>query len=167
LRLCRGREFQVLHGAGARDRERVEALYRGLDVRAKVVDFLPEIGRAYAIADLVLARAGASTVAECAALGLPAVFVPYPHHRDRQQTWNALDLVRANAARLVEEHDLDPEAFRAIVDGILLDPGERRAMSEAAARVGRPEAAHDMAAHVIETFGPALAEARWHAELGG
>lgn len=164
---CRGRDFQVLHCAGARDAARVKAAYAGLGVRGRVVDFLPEIGRAYAVADLALARAGASTVAECAALGLPAIFVPYPFHRDRQQTWNALDAVRAGAARIVEEKDLDPAAFRAIVDGILLDGAERCAMSRAAAAIARPDAARDMAAHLIETFGPALSEARWHAELGG
>ncbi len=167
LAACTGRDFQVLHCAGARDAARVRAAYAGLGVRGNVVDFLPEIGRAYGISDLVLARAGASTVAECAALGLPAVFVPYPFHRDRQQTWNALDSVRAGAARIVEESDLDPAAFRAIVDGILLDEAERRSMSEGAARVARPDAARDMAAHLMETFGAALSEPRWHAELGG
>jgi UDP-N-acetylglucosamine--N-acetylmuramyl-(pentapeptide) pyrophosphoryl-undecaprenol N-acetylglucosamine transferase len=167
LRDCAGRDFQVLHCAGARDAARVRVAYAGLGVRAEVVDFLPEIGRAYAAADLVLARAGASTVAECSALGLPAVYVPYPFHRDRQQAWNALDAVRAGAARVVEERDLGPAAFRAIVDGILLDEAERRAMSRAAASIARPDAARDMAAHLIETFGPALSEERWHAELGG
>jgi UDP-N-acetylglucosamine--N-acetylmuramyl-(pentapeptide) pyrophosphoryl-undecaprenol N-acetylglucosamine transferase len=157
----------VLHCAGREDAARVEAAYGELGVRGKVVGFLGEIGRAYAVSDLVLARAGASTVAECAALALPAVFVPYPFHRDRQQAWNALDAVRAGAARIVEEKDLDPAAFRALVDGILLDPAERRAMSKAMAAVARPEAASDMAAHLIETFGAALSEDRWHAELGG
>jgi len=166
LAACRGRDFQVLHCAGARDAARVATAYGELDVRGRVVDFLPEIGRAYGVADMVLARAGASTVAECAVLGLPAVFVPYPFHRDRQQAWNALDSVRAGAARVVEEADLDAAAFRAIVDGVLLDEAERKTMSIAAARVARPEAAHDMAAHLIETFGVALGEARWHAELG-
>ena len=167
LKACRGRPFQVLHCAGAQDAARVEAGYREIGVRGKVLGFVGEIGRAYAVSDLVLARAGASTVAECAALGLPAVFVPYPFHRDRQQMWNALDLVRAGAARIVEEKDLDPVAFRALVDGILLDATERGAMSKAAATVARPQAASDMAAHVIETFGAALSEERWHAELGG
>ncbi|HEX5138128.1 MAG TPA: UDP-N-acetylglucosamine--N-acetylmuramyl-(pentapeptide) pyrophosphoryl-undecaprenol N-acetylglucosamine transferase [Planctomycetota bacterium] len=159
--------FQVLHCAGSRDAQRVRAAYETTGVRGCVVDFLPEIGRAYAVADLVLARGGASTVAECAARALPAVFVPYPHHRDRQQAWNALDAVRAGAARLVEEDALGPAAFAATVLGILLDPGERAAMALASARVARPAAAGDMAAHLIETFGSALGEDRWHAELGG
>jgi len=166
LAACPRADFQVLHCAGSRDAARVAAAYAELNVRGRVVDFVAEIGRAYGVADLVLARAGASTVAECAALGLPAVFVPYPFHRDRQQAWNALDSVRAGAARVVEEDDLTPEAFRAIVDGILLDQGERRVMSIAATCVARPDAAGDMAAHLIETFGVALGEARWHAALG-
>ncbi len=167
LRECRGRDFQVLHGAGPKDAARVEAAYAELGIRGRVVDFIPEIGRAYAVADMVLGRAGATTLAECSALGLPAVYVPYPFHKDRQQTWNALDAARAGAARIVEERDLTPTAFLAIIDGILLDEAERRAMSLSAASVARPDAARDMAAHLIETFGPALSEARWHAELGG
>jgi UDP-N-acetylglucosamine--N-acetylmuramyl-(pentapeptide) pyrophosphoryl-undecaprenol N-acetylglucosamine transferase len=159
--------FQVLHCAGAKDAQRVRAAYESMRLPGRVVDFLPEIGRAYACADLVLARAGASTVAECAARALPAIFVPYPFHRDRQQAWNALDAVRAGAARIVEEKDLGAEAFRGAVLGTLLDAAERGAMALASARVARPDAASDMAAHLIETFGVALGEARWHAELGG
>jgi UDP-N-acetylglucosamine--N-acetylmuramyl-(pentapeptide) pyrophosphoryl-undecaprenol N-acetylglucosamine transferase len=167
LRACGDDAFQVLHCAGARDAARVEEAYRDLPVRARVVDFLPAIGRAYDIADLVLARSGASTVAECAARGLPAVYVPYPFHRDRQQAWNALDSVRAGAARLVEEADLDASAFRTSVLDLLRDPAERKTMSLCARAVARPDAALDMAAHVIETFGPAIGEPCWHAELGG
>jgi len=163
---CAGLPFQVLHCAGPRDAPRVAAAYGELAFPGRVVDFLPEIGRAYAVADLVLSRAGASTVAECAALGRPAIFVPYPWHRDRQQALNALDAVRAGAARVVEERDLHPAASRALIDGILLDDGERRRMSEAAARVARPDAARDMAAHMLETLGAAFAEPSWHAELG-
>jgi undecaprenyldiphospho-muramoylpentapeptide beta-N-acetylglucosaminyltransferase len=166
LPACAGLPFQVLHCAGAADAARVAAAYEGVGVRGQVVAYLPEIGRAYAVADLVLARAGASTVAECVAVGRPAVFVPYPLHRDRQQAWNALDAVRAGAARLVEETDLTPEAFRALVESILLDAQERARMAEAARRVARPDAARAMAAHVLETFGVALGEGSWHAELG-
>jgi len=163
---CAGLPFQVLHCAGPRDAARVEAAYREMAIPGRVLDFLPEIGRAYAVADLVLSRAGASTVAECAARGRPAIFVPYPWHRDRQQALNALDAVRAGAARVVEERDLHPAAFRALIDGILLDEGERRRMSEAATRVARPDAARDMAAHLLETLGTAVGEPSWHAELG-
>jgi UDP-N-acetylglucosamine--N-acetylmuramyl-(pentapeptide) pyrophosphoryl-undecaprenol N-acetylglucosamine transferase len=166
LPACRGRDFQVLHCAGQRDAARVRATYLELGLDACVLDFLPEIGRAYAVADLVLGRAGASTVAECAALGLPAVYVPYPWHRDRQQTANAVDAARAGAARIVEESDLDPAAVQEIVQGILLDEKTRARMAAAAAGLGRPEAARTMAAHLLESLGEALAEPRCMVELG-
>ena len=167
LEACAKGAFQVLHCSGNRDAANVRAGYKGLDVPAAVVDFLPDIGRAYAVADLVLSRAGASTVAECAALRRPAVFVPYPWHKDRQQVHNAWEAVRAGAARIVEEADLDPTMLKGIVHEILLDPEQRHRMAEAAHGIARPEAAHDMAAHMVESFGAALAEPQWNAEFGG
>jgi len=167
LRACSGHRFQVLHCAGPRDRDRVAAQYAAHGLRAHVLDFLRDIGRAYAVADLVLGRAGASTVAECAALQRPAVFVPYPWHRDRQQAHNAWELVRVGAARIVEEHELDASALRGIVERILLDEAARRRMADSARALARPEAAHAMAAHLLECVGPALGEGSWTAELGG
>jgi UDP-N-acetylglucosamine--N-acetylmuramyl-(pentapeptide) pyrophosphoryl-undecaprenol N-acetylglucosamine transferase len=166
LEACAPGAFQVLHCSGNRDAANVRAGYKSLDVPAAVVDFLPDIGRAYAVADLVLSRAGASTVAECAALRRPAVFVPYPWHKDRQQVYNAWEAVRAGAARIVEEADLDPTMLKGIVHEILLDPEQRRRMAQAAQGIARPEAAHDMAAHLVESLGEALAEPQWKAELG-
>jgi UDP-N-acetylglucosamine--N-acetylmuramyl-(pentapeptide) pyrophosphoryl-undecaprenol N-acetylglucosamine transferase len=166
LSACAPGTFQVLHCSGNRDAANVHAGYRNLHVPATVVDFLPDIGRAYAVADLVLSRAGASTVAECAALRRPAVFVPYPWHKDRQQVHNAWEAVRAGAAKIVEEADLDPPMLRGIVQEILLDPEERQRMAQAAQHIARPEAAHDMAAHLVESLGEALAEPQWSAELG-
>jgi UDP-N-acetylglucosamine--N-acetylmuramyl-(pentapeptide) pyrophosphoryl-undecaprenol N-acetylglucosamine transferase len=167
LSACADLEFQVLHFAGERDARRVREAYRDLDRPASVVDFLPEIGRAYAVADLVLSRAGASTVAECLALGKPAVFVPYPWHRDRQQLLNAHDAERAGAAWIVEESDLDPAALRGIVVDLLLNEEMRNAMADASSNLGKPQAAKLMAAHLVETLGEALAEPRCVAEFGG
>ena len=130
LALCGDLDFQVLHCAGSRDAARTREAYRGLDVKAQVVDFLPDIGRAYAVADLVLSRAGASTVAECLALGLPAVFVPYPWHKDNQQLLNAQDAVRAGAACIRKESELDPPAVRDIVRDMLLDEVTRERMAQ-------------------------------------
>jgi len=137
LEACARGAFQVLHCSGNRDAASVRAGYKSLDVPAAVIDFLPDIGRAYAVADLVLSRAGASTVAECAALRRPAVFVPYPWHRDRQQVHNAWEAVRAGAARIVEEADLDPTMLKGIVHEILLDPEQRHRMAEAAHGIAR------------------------------
>jgi UDP-N-acetylglucosamine--N-acetylmuramyl-(pentapeptide) pyrophosphoryl-undecaprenol N-acetylglucosamine transferase len=159
--------FQVLHCAGPADAARVRALYRDIPVASAVVDFLPDIGRAYAVADVVLARSGASTVAECLVLGKPAVFVPYPWHRDRQQARNAEAAVRAGAARLVEEESLTSAAFRRLVEELLLDGAARERMRARAPGLARPDAARAMAAHLFESLGEAVGEAPWLAEIGG
>jgi len=164
---CRDLPFQVLHCAGAGDAARVRAGYAAAGVRAAVLDFLPDIGRAYAAADLVLARGGASTVAECAASGRPAVFVPYPWHRDRQQARNAEESVRAGAAQVVEEADLSPDALRGLVDGILLDAERRGRMARAARSLARPAAAAAMAAHILECLAPSRGERGTVVELVG
>jgi UDP-N-acetylglucosamine--N-acetylmuramyl-(pentapeptide) pyrophosphoryl-undecaprenol N-acetylglucosamine transferase len=167
LPACAGLDFQVLHCAGERDASRVREAYREFDLPAAVLDFLPNIGRAYSVSDLVLSRAGASTVAECLALAKPAVFVPYPWHTDRQQLLNARHAARAGAARIVEEAELDPATFRSIVADLLLDSDRREAMSAASASLGKPEAARVMAAHLVESLGEALAEPRCVTEFGG
>lgn len=167
LSACAGMPFQVLHCAGEGDCGRVAEAYASLPIRSSVIDFLPDIGRAYAVADLVLGRGGASTVAECLALARPAVFVPYPWHRDRQQERNAREAALAGAARVVEEASLTPAAFRDLVFELLLSGEARRRMAEAAARIARPGAAAAMAAHLLESFGEAAAEDRCVVEIGG
>jgi len=167
LTACVDLDFQVLHCTGREDAGRMRAAYARVGVPTAVIDFVPDVGRLYAAADLVLCRAGASTVAECAALGLPAVFVPYPWHRDRQQERNALETVVAGAARLIPQEELDVLAFRRIVEEILLDRSKLREMAECAGRIARPAAAQEMAAHLIESLGEAVSEPHWMAELGG
>jgi UDP-N-acetylglucosamine--N-acetylmuramyl-(pentapeptide) pyrophosphoryl-undecaprenol N-acetylglucosamine transferase len=157
LATCRDLPFQVLHCTGDTDAARIRADYDELGIRAHVVGFLGDIGRAYAAADLVLARAGASTVAECLALGRPAIFVPFPWHKDRQQHLNAREAEACGAARVVEQRKLTPVAVRMLVKEVLLRDEEREAMAGFARAVGRPSAARDMAAHVLESFGDALA----------
>ena len=154
---CTDLDFQVLHCAGEADRERVRRGYEERRIPAVVLGFCTDIGRAYAAADLVLSRAGASTVAECLALGRPAVFVPYPWHRDRQQELNAREAARCGAARVVEQAELDGAALRRIVESLLLDENARTRMAAAAREIGRPAATRSMAAHLVESLGEAVA----------
>lgn len=165
---CGDLSMQVLLAAGSADADRARSEAARSPVPVRVFDFLAEVGRAYSVADLVLARGGAATVAECLALGLPAIYVPYPHHRDRQQARNAEDAVRAGAAELLEETDLSPQRFRASMQRLLVGEGDaRRRMAEQARRIARPAAASAMAEHLLECLGEAAAEARWLAEIGG
>jgi UDP-N-acetylglucosamine--N-acetylmuramyl-(pentapeptide) pyrophosphoryl-undecaprenol N-acetylglucosamine transferase len=106
-----------------------------------------EMALALAAADLVVGRAGASTLAEVAAFGLPMVVVPYPHAAGHQRR-NAEEMVRAGAARLVEDEAFDAEALLAAA-AILDHPAEHRAMSAAARALARPGAANAVAELVL------------------
>lgn len=130
------RRWQVLHLCGAMDRERVEALraiYREADIPALVVEFMHEIGIAWGAATLAVTRAGASSVAEAEFNGVPAIFVPFPHHRDQHQRRNAAMLVTVGGALLARdpllEHGDDPPLESTIVT-IVTDESRLTAMTE-------------------------------------
>jgi len=120
--------------------------------------FIDRMDLAYAAADLAVCRAGAGTVAELAATGLPAVLVPYPHAPHDHQAVNAGTLVEPGAALLVRDHEATPERLGPLVDGLLDDPGALAAMGAAARGAAHPHAAEKLAAWVIE-----LARNRWAA----
>ena len=140
---------QLIWAAGRDDAEAMGAAAARAGVRAWVAPFCASMETLYGTADLLLARSGGGTVAEVAALGVPAVFVPYPHHADRQQERNAASLVARGAARVVEEGRLGPEAFREVVLPLLADAAERERMGRAARACGRPDAADRVARLVL------------------
>jgi UDP-N-acetylglucosamine--N-acetylmuramyl-(pentapeptide) pyrophosphoryl-undecaprenol N-acetylglucosamine transferase len=99
----------VIHMTGPKDEERVHAAYAAAGVEARVVPFSDEMGLLYASADLIVARAGGMTVAEIAAAGRAALFIPYPHHADEHQVRNAHVLADAGAAWVVREEQAGPD----------------------------------------------------------
>jgi UDP-N-acetylglucosamine--N-acetylmuramyl-(pentapeptide) pyrophosphoryl-undecaprenol N-acetylglucosamine transferase len=122
--------------------------------RYKPAAFLgEELLDALAAADLVVGRAGSSTVAEVTALGIPSVIVPYPHAAGHQGA-NAEVLAAAGATRIVADEDFDADALLAATD-ILFDDGARASMAAAARGFGRPGAADAIATLIL-----ALAERR-------
>ncbi len=135
------RGIEVVHQTGEAMRDEVEATYRELGIRARVVTFIDEIARAYANAALVVARAGATTLAELCAIGRPSILIPFPYAADDHQTTNAKSLEGQGASICVPETDLEAESFGALVAGLLDDPDGRRRMSGAARAHGRPDAA--------------------------
>ena len=133
------------YAAALADREALTAAVRE---RYRPVPFLADgMGDALAAADLLVGRAGSSTLAEAAAFGLPLVCVPYPHAAGHQRA-NARALVEAGAARLVEDEALDADALLAAAS-LLDDPVALGAMREAALAIGRPGAADAVAALVM------------------
>ncbi len=141
--------IQLIWIAGRDEAPAMEARAAAAGVRAAVLPFTSSMAEVYGTADLLLARSGGGMVAEVAALGVAAVFVPYPHHADRQQFRNAEALVRRGAARMVEEGDLGPDAFAAVVLPLLADAAERGRMASAARACGRPDAAERVARLVL------------------
>lgn len=144
------RGLSVLHQTGAAMRDEVESRYRELGVDADVVTFVEDMAKAYASASLVIARAGATTLAEICAIGRPTILVPYPHAADDHQTRNAAALERAGAAVTIRQRDLSADRLASEAGRLLDDPTARKDMAEAARRHGRPDAA---AAIVDDLFG--------------
>jgi UDP-N-acetylglucosamine--N-acetylmuramyl-(pentapeptide) pyrophosphoryl-undecaprenol N-acetylglucosamine transferase len=141
---------QVLALTGVADEEMVRARLASAGVRAFVAAFRKDMGHLYRTADLVLGRAGGTTLAELAALGRPAILVPYAHHSDRHQERNAGVLTRAGAARVVPEDELTGDRLAREVIGLISGPGTLDRMAAAALRLGVPDAAERVAGFARE-----------------
>jgi UDP-N-acetylglucosamine--N-acetylmuramyl-(pentapeptide) pyrophosphoryl-undecaprenol N-acetylglucosamine transferase len=141
--------FHVLHVTGARDYPELSARRRrpGYDLR-EYLD-LEDFASALSAADLVVARAG-SSVLEVAAHGLPAVLVPYPHATSGHQLQNARFMEEAGAARVIVDGELSPSRLARDVAMVLGDRARMEAMTSAARRVARPQAAAEIAAELLE-----------------
>lgn len=109
---------QVTHQSGAAQIEALRANYAAAGVQATLTPFIEDTARAFAEADLVIARAGASTVTELAAVGAAALFVPFPHAVDDHQTTNARFLADAGGAWLLPQSQCTPQALAAFVQGV-------------------------------------------------
>jgi UDP-N-acetylglucosamine--N-acetylmuramyl-(pentapeptide) pyrophosphoryl-undecaprenol N-acetylglucosamine transferase len=144
-------ETQVLHIAGALDYERVSAIASG---RAghKVLGFCDQMPAAYAVADLVIARAGASSLTEISMCGHPSILVPYPYAADDHQTRNAGVFARAGAATLVQERDLDAQKLASLAASILRDLPTRERMAKAARALAIPDAAQRVCTAIEATL---------------
>jgi len=105
----------VLHQSGAKQIDELRANYAAAGVRADLTPFIDDTAQAYADADLIVCRAGASTVTEIAAVGAAAVFVPFPAAVDDHQTTNAKFLVDAGGGWLVQQRDLTPERLAELI----------------------------------------------------
>jgi len=153
LPLCREREdLQIVHAVG-RDkfqehRERVSGLDTG-KVIYRALDYVQRMDLLYRAADLVVSRAGASTVAELAAEGKAAILVPYPYATAAHQDANAAVLQKAGAALVIPDRELDGRRLWSEVERLLEDEERLRRMAEAARGLGKPDAAARLAEAVL------------------
>jgi UDP-N-acetylglucosamine--N-acetylmuramyl-(pentapeptide) pyrophosphoryl-undecaprenol N-acetylglucosamine transferase len=119
---------QVRHQAGAKHLDALKVNYAEAGVDAECLNFIADMADAYAWADLVICRAGALTVAEVAAAGCAALFVPFPFAVDDHQTANARFLANTDAAWLMQQHDLKPEHLATWLGDLNRDELMRRAI---------------------------------------
>ena len=132
---------RVVHQTGQAEHGAVGARYAERGLAADVRAFIDDMPSAYAAADLVVCRAGASTLAELTALGKPAILVPYPFAADDHQRRNAEALVARGAAVMILDREIAAESLAAEIARLRDEPASLRAMAEAARSLGRPDAA--------------------------
>jgi len=142
----------ILLKTGAADLAGIQADLQAADAAhvVRAVSFFERMDHAYAAADLALTRAGAGTVAELGAVGLPAVLVPYPFAPHDHQAVNASVLVDVGAALMVRNPDATADNLAPTLDSLFADTERRAAMAAAGRSVARPHAADELASWVLE-----------------
>jgi len=138
----------VTHQAGGQHADALRQAYAAVGVQADTPSFIDDMAAAYSDADLAVCRAGATTVAELAAAGLPSILVPFPYAVDDHQTRNARFLADAGAAVLVPQSELTPERLAELIAG--LDRKRLREMAARARSLGRPGATAAVARACME-----------------
>jgi UDP-N-acetylglucosamine--N-acetylmuramyl-(pentapeptide) pyrophosphoryl-undecaprenol N-acetylglucosamine transferase len=141
--------LQLVHLTGTLDFPRLEEAYRPWPGRVIVRAFMKEMETVLGAATVAVSRAGASSLAEFAAAALPAILVPYPTASDNHQWCNARALVDTGAARMLEQPLATPVSVAALVEELVQDESARGRMRDALRRWHRPDAAQEIAAHIL------------------
>jgi UDP-N-acetylglucosamine--N-acetylmuramyl-(pentapeptide) pyrophosphoryl-undecaprenol N-acetylglucosamine transferase len=141
IAIAKATPLAIVHQTGAADVERIAARYRDAGVEAEVRAFIKDMAGAYARADLIVCRAGATTVAELAIAGKPAIFIPYPFAADNHQELNAREMADAGAAKMFRQRDLTADKLAAEIRPLLADADVRAAMGARMRELAHPRAA--------------------------
>lgn len=151
--LAASRKYRFIHQTGATDTERVRNGYEKAGIEARVASFFDDMATCYADADLIVCRAGATSVAEVAAAGLPAIFIPYPYAADNHQYYNAKSLVDAGAGEMIDQAELDGPTLAGRIDYYADNDSVRRQMRAKMTAFSRPQAADELAADICSSLG--------------
>lgn len=146
------RRYQLLHICGPRYHEELKVKYGNLPEGVVLVGYEDRMGDAFAIADLMVSRAGSSTLSELAAVGKASMLIPSPNVTDNHQEHNARGLERAGAAVVVLEKGLEPALVAGEIRGLMADGTRRQQMSEAARKLARLDVAEEVAKLLVERF---------------
>ncbi len=146
-------KVQFLHQTGDRDFENIREAYRKAGVKGTVAPFIYQMAEAYAAADVVVSRAGATTLAELTALGKPAILIPYPYAAGRHQEFNAMKLREMGAASVLLENEMTGEGLAMNIRELYENDSARMEMLKASRGLGRPDACSriaDIAASLVK-----------------
>jgi UDP-N-acetylglucosamine--N-acetylmuramyl-(pentapeptide) pyrophosphoryl-undecaprenol N-acetylglucosamine transferase len=146
-------DVQLIWQTGKGDFDQIHLQFADRGPKTVVADFIQNMGSAYGAADVVVCRAGATTVAEITACGLPAIFVPYPFATDDHQRINAQVLVTAGAAEMVLNGELKGDKLIALLLALLRDDRRLKEMARKSRMLGRPDAAQNLALAIRELAG--------------
>ncbi|ABF42630.1 UDP-N-acetylglucosamine--N-acetylmuramyl-(pentapeptide) pyrophosphoryl-undecaprenol N-acetylglucosamine transferase [Candidatus Koribacter versatilis Ellin345] len=152
--------LHIVHQTGEKEYETVARAYLDPLVAAEVSPFIDDMPRAFAEADLVICRSGASTVAEITAAAKPAIFIPLPTAADDHQRKNAEALVDAGAAKLIPQSELNAERLVSEVCELLGNSTSLEGMSAAARKLSHPNAAAEIATMAVGVAGKTKRAAR-------
>ncbi|MDD5281170.1 MAG: undecaprenyldiphospho-muramoylpentapeptide beta-N-acetylglucosaminyltransferase [Candidatus Omnitrophica bacterium] len=141
-------DLQLVHISGARDFKLLKQSYAQAGIACKVFDFFPDMQYAYSVADLVICRAGATTIAELQRFNLPALLIPYPFAYDHQLA-NARVLEDSGCALIIRDEDFCTEKLKAVIGGLLDNRQRLTAMRQAYARIRVLDAAGLLANEVL------------------
>jgi UDP-N-acetylglucosamine--N-acetylmuramyl-(pentapeptide) pyrophosphoryl-undecaprenol N-acetylglucosamine transferase len=148
----------ITHQTGDKDLVEVAAAYRAAGLAAEVVPFIEDMAGAYRAADLIVCRAGATTIAEVTACGKPCLFIPFPHAVDDHQRRNAEALLKQRAGFMLVEQELTPERLAAEINGLLAEP----ALLQETGANARGLARYDAARVIVDEMMKSLAQGTGH-----
>ena len=136
--------LHVVQQCREEDLDGVRDSYKNSGIKADLAPFFEDMGEQLANAHLVIGRSGASTVAEVTTVGRPAIFVPYPHHKDQQQKMNADAVADVGGAWVMTESGFTPETLLARIETFLQNPSVLFRAAEKARTCGKPDAARKL-----------------------
>jgi UDP-N-acetylglucosamine--N-acetylmuramyl-(pentapeptide) pyrophosphoryl-undecaprenol N-acetylglucosamine transferase len=140
----RKNQLSIVHQTGERDYDAVRTAYARREILAEVVPFMTNMPERFAWADVIVCRAGAITVAEVAAAGRAAIFIPFGRATDSHQLRNAQEMARNSAGRLITEPELTAEKLTGEIFSLLDQPGEIEKLSSNARGLARPHATQEI-----------------------
>ena len=135
------KDYQVLYVTG---KPFYEDMKQYQNDHVKMVPYVDDMPSLLNHTDLIVSRAGASTIAEITAIGVPAILIPSPYVAANHQEYNALELVQQDAAKMILEKDLNAQAFVSLIDEVMGNQVTLDSLKQNAKKIGKPQACHDM-----------------------